>query len=95
MRVGVAWVEADGFAVGSHPRLRSGTRRKAAVPGASLYCSAWAAVAAWRGWRGLAGGVGERVPDSLGAGAPGGVLGQERLKQVTQRAACSGGAGEP
>ena len=95
MRVGVAWVEADGFAVGRLSVYVAVLTAKP-VPCVLSYCSAWAADAAWREVAPrVAGGVGERVPGSLGAGAPGGVLGQERLKQVAQRAARAGaGPGE-
>jgi hypothetical protein len=85
MRVGVAWVQADGFAVGGLSVYVAVLAAKA-VPCVSVLFRLGGGCGLARGGAGLAGGVGERVPDSVGAGAPGGVLGQERLKQVTQRA---------
>src|SRR5271157_4314819 len=85
MRVGVAWVEADGFAVGGLCVYVAVLAAKT-VPRVSVLLRLGGGCDLARGGAGLAGSVGERVQDSLGAGAPGGVLGQKRLKQVTQRA---------
>ena len=93
MRVGVAWVEADGFAVGRLSVYVAVLTAKA-VPCVSVLFRLGGGCGLARGGAGLAGSVGERVPDSLGAWAPGGVLGQQRLKQVRSGPACRGGAGE-
>jgi hypothetical protein len=93
MRVGVAWVEADGFTVGRLGVYVAVLAVKA-VPCVSVLLRLGGGCGLARGGVGLAGSVGERVQDSLGAGAAGGVLGQERSQQVAQRPACCGGAGE-
>lgn len=74
MRLGVTWVEADGFAAGGLGVYVAVLAAKA-VPCVSVLLRLRGGCGLARGGAGLAGSVGERVPDSLGARAAGGVLG--------------------